>query len=97
LPSSQWEHLRQSILNKCQRVKIAISKYVTAQQNPALGDEAKIKAAIDAYFTLRYEGQRLLRSQDFSTLAVERQTYVVLIWVTWYSIMLTVVGPMKAS
>lgn len=51
--------------------QIAISKYVTAQQNPALGDEAKIKAAIDAYFTLRYEGQRLLRSQDFSTLVAE--------------------------
>src|SRR5260221_9280893 len=46
----------------------AISKYLVAQANPQLSDEEKIKAAIDAYFTTRYEGQKLLVAQDFSSL-----------------------------
>ena len=46
----------------------AIASYLTAQQDPNLDDEAKIKAAIDAYFTLKYEGQKLLEPQDFSIL-----------------------------
>jgi len=44
----------------------AISQYVAAQSNPQLSDEEKIKTAIDAYFTTRYEGQELLAAQDFS-------------------------------
>ena len=48
--------------------QIAISNYLAAQQDPNLDDEAKIKAAIDAYFTLKYEGQKLLEPQDFSIL-----------------------------
>ena len=48
--------------------QIVISNYLAAQQNPNLSDEEKIKAAIDAYFTLRYEGQKLLEAQDFSAL-----------------------------
>jgi len=36
-----------------------------AQQNADLSDEEKIKAAIDAYFALRYEGQKTLVAQDF--------------------------------
>ena len=46
----------------------AISHYLTAQVNPALGNEEKIKAAIDAYFTTRYEGQKTLDAQDYSIL-----------------------------
>ncbi len=48
--------------------QIAISNYLAAQQDPNLDDEAKIKAAIDSYFTLKYEGQKLLEPQDFSIL-----------------------------
>ncbi|MCE5294945.1 MAG: hypothetical protein LLF94_10090, partial [Chlamydiales bacterium] len=48
--------------------QIAISNCLAAQQDPNLDDEAKIKAAIDAYFTLKYEGQKLLKPQDFSIL-----------------------------
>ena len=48
--------------------QIAISYYLAAQQDPNLDDEAKIKAAIDSYFTLKYEGQKLLEPQDFSIL-----------------------------
>lgn len=33
-----------------------------------MSDEEKIKATIDAYFTTRYEGQKLLAAQDFSPL-----------------------------
>lgn len=46
----------------------AIASYLAAERDPNLDDEAKIKAAIDAYFTLRYEGQKLLEPQDFSIL-----------------------------
>lgn len=49
----------------------AISSYRTAQANPVLSDEEKIKSAIDAYFTTRYEGQKLLQTQDFSTLLAD--------------------------
>jgi hypothetical protein len=48
--------------------QIAISNYLAAQQNSDLSDEEKIKAAIDAYFATRYEGQKLVETQDFSTL-----------------------------
>lgn len=48
--------------------QIAISNHQAAQQNTNLSDEEKIKAAIDAYFTSRYEGQKLLEQQDFSSL-----------------------------
>ena len=46
----------------------AIAKYAAVQRSAALTDEEKIKAAIDAYFTTRYEGQKLLATQDFSPL-----------------------------
>ena len=46
----------------------AIDKYLATQQNADLSDEEKIKAAIDAYFTTRYEGQKSLTMQDFSSL-----------------------------
>jgi hypothetical protein len=46
--------------------QIAISNYLVAQQSQDLSDEEKIKAAIDAYFTTRYEGQKLVEVQDFS-------------------------------
>lgn len=46
----------------------AIMNYQEAQQNPDNNDEEKIKIAIDTYFTLRYEGQKLLQMQDFSVL-----------------------------
>ncbi|MGC1379012.1 MAG: amidase domain-containing protein [Anaerolineales bacterium] len=45
-----------------------VSQYQAAQANPTLSDTQKIKAAINAYFTLRYEGQKVLRAQDFSPL-----------------------------
>jgi hypothetical protein len=48
--------------------EIAISNYQTAQLSPNLSDEEKIKVAIDAYFTTRYEGQKILEQQDFSPL-----------------------------
>jgi hypothetical protein len=48
--------------------QIAFSNYLAVQQNEDLSDEEKIKAAIDAYFTSRYEGQKLLEQQDFSPL-----------------------------
>lgn len=47
---------------------IAISNYLAAQQNADLNDEEKIKTAIDAYFTLRYEGQKSIMEQNFSSL-----------------------------
>jgi hypothetical protein len=49
----------------------AVSNYQEAQQNSDLSDEEKIKSTIDAYFTLRYEGQRLLQTQDFSFLLAD--------------------------
>lgn len=48
--------------------EIIISKYQTAQRNPNLSDEEKIKVAIDAYFTIKYESQKFLEEQDFSLL-----------------------------
>jgi len=48
--------------------QVAVSNYQAAQQNSDLSEEEKIKAAIDAYFTLRYEGQKHLKAQDFSVL-----------------------------
>lgn len=51
--------------------EVAISKYIAAQANPQLSNEEKIKTAIDAYFTTRYEGQRLLAAQDFSPLLAD--------------------------
>lgn len=48
--------------------QIAVSHYQAAQQNSELSEEEKIKSLIDAYFTLRYEGQKLLEAQDFSVL-----------------------------
>lgn len=48
--------------------EVALAKYEVAQANANLSDEEKIKAAIEAYFTLRYEGQKLIEQQDFSGL-----------------------------
>jgi hypothetical protein len=45
----------------------ALQKYQQAQADPNLSDEEKIKAAIDAYFTTRYEGQAVLARIDIST------------------------------
>jgi hypothetical protein len=46
--------------------ELAVAKYKAAQANVDLSNEEKIKTAIDAYFTTRYEGQKLLEAQDFS-------------------------------
>jgi hypothetical protein len=48
--------------------QVAIANYLAAQKNPDLNDEEKIKVTIDAYFTLRYEGQKAVAAQDFSPL-----------------------------
>lgn len=48
--------------------QIAFSNYLATQQSEDLSDEEKIKAAIDAYFIARYEGQKVLEQQDFSPL-----------------------------
>lgn len=48
--------------------QVAIVNYLAAQQNPDLNDEEKIKITIDTYFTLRYEGQKSITEQDFSSL-----------------------------
>ncbi|MFZ5921288.1 MAG: amidase domain-containing protein [Chloroflexota bacterium] len=45
--------------------EIAMANYRDAQSSN-LSEEDKIKSAISAYFTTRYESQRLLESQDFS-------------------------------
>jgi hypothetical protein len=45
-----------------------ISNAVKTQQDPNSSDEEKIKAVIDAYFVTRYESQRLIAAQDFSSL-----------------------------
>jgi hypothetical protein len=47
---------------------VAISKYLLSQQNSEISDKDKIKSTINAYFTVRYEGQRLLKTQDFAIL-----------------------------
>lgn len=47
------------------------SHYLAVQSNPNLADEQKIANAIDTYFKLRYEGQRLLQPQDFSWLVFD--------------------------
>jgi hypothetical protein len=59
----------------------AVSSHLDFQTDTRLSDEDKIEATIDAYFKLRYEGQRLLEAQDFSELVedakqpwVERET-----------------------
>ncbi|MGC1377434.1 MAG: amidase domain-containing protein [Anaerolineales bacterium] len=46
----------------------AISNYLAAQANPSLSDTQKIKAAINAYFTARYEGQKTLNAENYSAL-----------------------------
>lgn len=46
----------------------AISKYLLAQKNPDLSDEEKIQTAIEAYFTARYESQKLGELQNYSPL-----------------------------
>jgi hypothetical protein len=46
----------------------AVSSHLDFRTDTRLSDEDKIKATIDAYFKLRYEGQRLLEAQDFSEL-----------------------------
>ncbi len=51
--------------------QVAISNYEAAQKNPNLSDEDKIKIAIEAYFTLRYESQKQLVQQDFSILLAD--------------------------
>jgi hypothetical protein len=48
--------------------RVAIANYLAAQKNPDLNDEEKIKITIDTYFTLRYEGQKVVAAQDFSSL-----------------------------
>lgn len=45
--------------------QIALQNYQQAQADPNLSDEEKIKAAIDAYFTIRHEGQAVLARKDF--------------------------------
>ncbi|MBI3172706.1 MAG: amidase domain-containing protein [Chloroflexi bacterium] len=49
-----------------------IDSYLAAQDNKSLGDEEKIKVAINAYFTLRYEGQKNLELRDFSVLLKDK-------------------------
>lgn len=48
-----------------------VSSYLQVQANPNLSDEDKIKNAIDVYFKLKYEGQKLLKAQDFSGLLAD--------------------------
>ena len=48
-----------------------VSGYLKVQANPNLTDEDKIRNAIDAYFKLKYEGQKLLKAQDFSGLLAD--------------------------
>lgn len=50
----------------------ATSKYIVAQSNSQISDEEKIKTTIDAYFTTRYEGQKMLEAQDFSVLLADK-------------------------
>jgi len=50
---------------------LAVSSYRKAQVNLGLTDEDKVKNAIDTYFKLRYESQRLLEAQDFSSLIAD--------------------------
>lgn len=45
-----------------------VAHYLEAQAASDLTDQDKIKEAIDTYFRLRYEGQRLLETQDFALL-----------------------------
>jgi len=52
--------------------ELALAKYQAAQGNADLSDEEKINAAIEAYFTLRYEGQKLLAAQDFSSVVDDK-------------------------
>lgn len=42
------------------------------QADPNLSDEEKVKNAIDTYFRLRYEEQKLLETQDFSFLLTDQ-------------------------
>ena len=53
---------------KSTTTQIAFSNYLATQENTDLSDDEKIKAAIDAYFASRYEGQKVLEQQDFSPL-----------------------------
>ncbi|MGC1378155.1 MAG: amidase domain-containing protein [Anaerolineales bacterium] len=45
---------------------------MAAQANPTLNNEQKIKAAIDAYFMLRYEGQKTLNAKGYLPLVSTR-------------------------
>jgi hypothetical protein len=58
----------QTVKNKDTVSQFSVSNYLEAQKNDNLSDEEKIKSAINAYFTLRYESQKELKEQDFSIL-----------------------------
>jgi hypothetical protein len=58
----------QTVKNKNTVSQISVSNYLEAQKNDNLSEEEKIKSAINAYFTTRYEGQKLLSQEDFSPL-----------------------------
>ncbi len=52
--------------------KQAVDAYLTAQNNPDLSDEEKIKTAIDAYFTSRYESQKLRKALNLDVLIEDK-------------------------
>lgn len=61
----------QNLIQNTEVSQAAIVKYLAAQRNPDLTDEERIKIAIDAYFTLRYEGRDSVAEQDFSSLLLD--------------------------
>jgi hypothetical protein len=77
LPVSARGEVSLSAVQQKTASETAISKYQTAQLNPNLSDVEKIKAVIDAYFVLRYEGMKVLEEQDLSTLLED----IILEWV----------------
>ncbi|MDD5369933.1 MAG: amidase domain-containing protein [Anaerolineaceae bacterium] len=49
-----------------------ISHSLKTRVNPWITDEDKIKAVINSYFYLRYEGQKQLKEQDYSSLLADK-------------------------
>jgi len=62
-----------SLLISVNATPLATVEASTVSQTKAqLADEEKIKNVINAYFKLRYEGQKLLKAQDFSYLLADK-------------------------
>lgn len=58
----------QNFVRNTQISQAAIANYLATQKNVKANDIERIKSAIDAYFTIRYEGQKIMTEQDFSIL-----------------------------